>query len=567
MVRDRLAAQRDVVRDGRDAVARSRESAAGSTPAARAFDGRDPGCHAACRRRPEHRAGFFGLYRADHPGATSPADLESIDEAMALPEAVQGTIGLVPADVTTTATLFASAPALQTTDLDDAAVQELFPGEWRHEERDEQGTLLSFFHGADSPRRAASEGAARAATARSPAAHRSARHAGRDRADVDRLDERRVPLDAHAGSRELQSPAVDDAQLSRACSARTVSASSSRSHGALAAARRAVGVRDDAATRVDGSIDMRTALIEVRSRSEQRSARDDCWRVECCAGEPRAVPDHASHRAQWRRRQRQPAKLPGETEGNAVVVAPGAADRSWRAAFRRAASHLTPLGSTEFRARRRRRAAVPGRPVAAAALRVHRHRAPARRWSVCDSRAARAESTIRQHAARRQAHAATRAAVDDACRRRRAACRARRAHRRHRALVRAQRLHSLPVAARTGAVLRRRLGHARRVPRAGRDAAGARATSAPIRDLLLRVMRAQNADGDWPQWFMFFERDRDIRAGDSHGDIVFWPVLALAQYLIASGDATLLDERVPFFDDRRSRRCDGVAARRSARSR
>ena len=66
----------------------------------------------------------------------------------------------------------------------------------------------------------------------------------------------------------------------------------------------------------------------------------------------------------------------------------------------------------------------------------------------------------------------------------------------------------------------------------------------PIRDLLLRVMSAQNPDGDWPQWFMFFERDRAVRAGDSHGDIVFWPVLALAQYLIASGDAGLLDERV-----------------------
>ena len=66
----------------------------------------------------------------------------------------------------------------------------------------------------------------------------------------------------------------------------------------------------------------------------------------------------------------------------------------------------------------------------------------------------------------------------------------------------------------------------------------------PIRDLLLRVMSAQNADGDWPQWFMFFERDRAVRAGDSHGDIVFWPVLALAQYLIASGDASVLDERV-----------------------
>ncbi len=70
---------------------------------------------------------------------------------------------------------------------------------------------------------------------------------------------------------------------------------------------------------------------------------------------------------------------------------------------------------------------------------------------------------------------------------------------------------------------------------------------APIRDLLIRVMKAQTSDGEWPQWFMFFERERGIRAGDSHGDIVFWPLLALAQYLIASGDSSILDEPVPFF--------------------
>jgi cellobiose phosphorylase len=70
---------------------------------------------------------------------------------------------------------------------------------------------------------------------------------------------------------------------------------------------------------------------------------------------------------------------------------------------------------------------------------------------------------------------------------------------------------------------------------------------APVRDLLLRVVRAQNADGDWPQWFMFFERDRAIRAGDSHGDIVFWPLLALAQYLLATGDASVLDEPAPYY--------------------
>lgn len=72
----------------------------------------------------------------------------------------------------------------------------------------------------------------------------------------------------------------------------------------------------------------------------------------------------------------------------------------------------------------------------------------------------------------------------------------------------------------------------------------------PIRDILLRVMRAQNPDGDWPQWFMMFERERLIRAGDSHGDIVLWPLVVVAQYLMASGDAAVLDEAVPFFDAR-----------------
>lgn len=69
----------------------------------------------------------------------------------------------------------------------------------------------------------------------------------------------------------------------------------------------------------------------------------------------------------------------------------------------------------------------------------------------------------------------------------------------------------------------------------------------PVRDLLLHVFRNQNADGDWPQWFMFYERERNNRPADSHGDIVFWPLLALAQYLLASGDAAVLDEVLPFF--------------------
>lgn len=73
---------------------------------------------------------------------------------------------------------------------------------------------------------------------------------------------------------------------------------------------------------------------------------------------------------------------------------------------------------------------------------------------------------------------------------------------------------------------------------------------APLRDLLLRVFAEQQSDGDWPQWFMFFARDRHVRASDSHGDIVFWPLVALGQYLQASGDGGLLDARLPFFHAR-----------------
>ncbi|MFM2169948.1 MAG: hypothetical protein RI957_177 [Verrucomicrobiota bacterium] len=77
---------------------------------------------------------------------------------------------------------------------------------------------------------------------------------------------------------------------------------------------------------------------------------------------------------------------------------------------------------------------------------------------------------------------------------------------------------------------------------------------AEARDLLLRVYRQQNPDGDWPQWFMFFDRERNIRPEDSHGDIVFWPVWALSQYLCATRDASILEESLPYF----SRSAEGV---------
>jgi hypothetical protein len=79
------------------------------------------------------------------------------------------------------------------------------------------------------------------------------------------------------------------------------------------------------------------------------------------------------------------------------------------------------------------------------------------------------------------------------------------------------------------------------------------------RDLLLRVFAAQNEDGDWPQWFQFIERERELRARDSHGDIVFWPLLAAARYVLGTGDAPLLEAQVPFHSARNRR---GRSARR-----
>ena len=67
---------------------------------------------------------------------------------------------------------------------------------------------------------------------------------------------------------------------------------------------------------------------------------------------------------------------------------------------------------------------------------------------------------------------------------------------------------------------------------------------------VLRVVYAnqERTTGDWPQWFMI-DRYREVRAPDSHGDIVVWPIKALCDYLEATGDLSILDERVGYADD------------------
>jgi len=73
--------------------------------------------------------------------------------------------------------------------------------------------------------------------------------------------------------------------------------------------------------------------------------------------------------------------------------------------------------------------------------------------------------------------------------------------------------------------------------------------TAPLRDVIIRVFRAQNARGDWPQSFEFYPREMRGGQSDSHGDVIFWPVLALAEYLAVTGDASLFAEPISFLDD------------------
>ncbi|MEV5025419.1 cellobiose phosphorylase [Paenibacillus sp. LPE1-1-1.1] len=52
-------------------------------------------------------------------------------------------------------------------------------------------------------------------------------------------------------------------------------------------------------------------------------------------------------------------------------------------------------------------------------------------------------------------------------------------------------------------------------------------------------------DGNWPQWFMF-DRYFRIQQEESHGDIIVWPLKVLGDYLAATKDYSILQERVPY---------------------
>ncbi|NOU19600.1 MAG: hypothetical protein HOO91_18745 [Bacteroidales bacterium] len=69
------------------------------------------------------------------------------------------------------------------------------------------------------------------------------------------------------------------------------------------------------------------------------------------------------------------------------------------------------------------------------------------------------------------------------------------------------------------------------------------------KQVLQIIFSNQNTNGGWPQWWMF-DSYSNIRAGDSHGDVVYWVIIALSNYIKVTGDLTILDEVLPFYQEK-----------------
>ncbi|OQA02250.1 MAG: hypothetical protein BWY69_01165 [Planctomycetes bacterium ADurb.Bin401] len=69
-----------------------------------------------------------------------------------------------------------------------------------------------------------------------------------------------------------------------------------------------------------------------------------------------------------------------------------------------------------------------------------------------------------------------------------------------------------------------------------------------VKNILSKVFSNQNINGNWPQWWMF-DRYREIRHHESHGDVIFWPILAASQYISSSEDYDFLNEFLPYYKD------------------
>jgi cellobiose phosphorylase len=475
--------------------------------------------------------GFFGCVQADHPLATTTADLDSVDATLALPEALAPTWGDAAQQAAAPArTLFSSAPLLAADDLDAGELEALFSPSRRHEERDDAGTLLSFFHGL----------------------HDNSAHV------VLRAKELIVKRPHGHILRSGSALEPDEASLtSTPWMAGVFHSMVTQGHVGinrfLSTVRGWLGQFRSHGLRLFVSIDGRWLLLGVPSAFEMRpaacrwlykhggclievvtDARSDehvlGLSVRVLAGPPLAMlaswhvalagdDGEDGGAAHWR----------ADAQGVFVAVPPGSglAERFPEGGFRiqpTSSSRFDRIGGDELLfedgtsrdqpfvcigcdAATAFGLTVTGELVAASPPAAAALQAP--HWHTQDAEAARLAEIVPWYL--------------------------------HDALVHYLSPRGLEQFTGGG-------WGTRDVCQGPLEMLLALGRPEPVRDLLLRVFAAQNGDGDWPQWFMFFARERDIRAGDSHGDIVFWPLLGLARYLLATEDGALLDVALPFHD-------------------
>ncbi|HWK50057.1 MAG TPA: hypothetical protein VNR40_09220, partial [Steroidobacter sp.] len=479
--------------------------------------------------------GFFGSFSADHPAATSLGDLDAVDQALDLPEAELTELAAVAGDDSNNASLFSQSPLLEVVDLQSEELNKLFGPQRRHEEVDEQGAVLSFFYDAD--RHVVLRAKERRVLR--PHGHllRSGRHATPDEFALTST----VWMDGVFHSMLTQGHVSFNRLLSTVHSYLSLF----RSHGLR------VFVESQGAWRL---LDLPSAfeiqpeacrwlykhaggLIEVRC--EARTEHELTLRVEVLSGAPVRwfVSSHVALNGD-------DGSVPGvanwRQENGAIVIQP-AADSELARRFPQGSFTIAPHEGTQlervggdellFQDERSRQ-----QPFVCAIISASKSFGLTVRGNLVaesnDVPKTNGEQLVELLGLDAPAGSPLGAQVE----------------RlveilpwfKHNALVHYLSPRGLEQYSGGG-------WGTRDVTQGPVEMLLALGNFPAIRDLLIRVMKAQTSDGDWPQWFMFFERERDIRAGDSHGDIVFWPVLALAQYLIASGDSSILDEPVPFF--------------------
>ncbi|XHS76866.1 hypothetical protein ACFJGW_14125 [Burkholderiaceae bacterium UC74_6] len=464
------------------------------------------------------RFGFFSLLQDDHPAASSDADLAIVDALLAAPEASFAPFDAAPSGTAAVPSLFTSAPVLSTTGFNAEAH---FPAPWRHVERDGSGALLSFFHGESSHVVMATKQAA----------------VLRPHGHLLRSGQRLVP-DESAMTSTCWMDGVFHSMLTQGHVA---------ANRMLSTQRSLLGLFRSQGLRIFVEIDGQWQLLDRPSAFEMQP-----------------------HAVRW---------LYAHEGGVIEIEATASADPASQVNLRVRAQ--APLLLTLDLALDGDDAACPGMPLMenvsnrALLLRSRRDARLGLRLTASESWLAMGDDSLvmADGASRGHPMLALRFGATPELQLQLQG-----------ALIEAQPAPQLPTEADLSATLPKLDANAPAAIRRLQDILpwyehnalihylaprgleqftgggwGTRDVSQgpvelllslgrhePVRELLQLLFANQNADGDWPQWFMFFDAQASIRADDSHGDIVFWPLLALGQYLLASGDGALLDVALPF---------------------